>query len=114
MTFENIQFDVAAGVARLTLNRPDNLNAFTVEMADELEDAYRRANGDDAVRAIVEGDGDIIAMLVEHIGWDRTGAGAETAVGLCKATTSASSSPSTDKTRPGSRRRSSPMPLRIL
>ncbi len=51
--YNTIRYETDDGLLRLTLNRPDNLNAFTVEMADELEDAYRRANGDDAVRAIV-------------------------------------------------------------
>lgn len=41
------------GVLLLTLNRPGKLNAFTVEMADELEHAYRKASSDDDVRAIV-------------------------------------------------------------
>lgn len=41
------------GMMTLTLNRPDRLNAFTVEMADELEDFYRAASSDDAVRAII-------------------------------------------------------------
>jgi enoyl-CoA hydratase/carnithine racemase len=41
------------GILTLTLNRPDQLNAFTVQMADDLEHAFRRASVDDAVRAIV-------------------------------------------------------------
>jgi len=41
------------GILLLTLNRPDQLNAFTIQMADELEHAYRRASTDDSVRAIV-------------------------------------------------------------
>lgn len=41
------------GVAMLTLSRPDRLNAFTVEMADELEAAFDRLSADDAVRAII-------------------------------------------------------------
>ena len=48
----NTQVD-ADGVMLLTLNRPDQLNAFTVEMANELVDAFTRASDDDAVRAIV-------------------------------------------------------------
>ena len=32
MNFETITFSVAAGIARLTLNRPDKLNSFTGEM----------------------------------------------------------------------------------
>jgi len=52
--FETLRYDVDDdGILLLTLNRPDHLNAFTVEMADELENAYRHANSDDAVRAIV-------------------------------------------------------------
>ncbi len=51
--YTTIRYEVDDGLLRLTLNRPDQMNAFTVEMANELEDAFRRANGDDAVRAIV-------------------------------------------------------------
>ncbi|MFN3587616.1 MAG: crotonase/enoyl-CoA hydratase family protein [Moraxellaceae bacterium] len=43
----------ADGILVLTLNRPDQLNAFTVDMADELEATFRAASEDDAVRAIV-------------------------------------------------------------
>lgn len=41
------------GVLTITLNRPDRLNAFTVQMAQELVDAFQAASEDDAVRAIV-------------------------------------------------------------
>ncbi len=51
--YTTIRYEVDDGLLRLTLNRPDQMNAFTVEMANELEHAFRRANGDDAVRAIV-------------------------------------------------------------
>lgn len=37
----------------LTLSRPEHLNTFTVEMADELVHAFGRATRDDAVRCIV-------------------------------------------------------------
>jgi enoyl-CoA hydratase/carnithine racemase len=40
-------------VRTLKLNRPDKLNAFTVEMANELVDFFTRVNDDDAVGAIV-------------------------------------------------------------
>lgn len=51
--YNTIRYETDDGLLRLTLNRPDNLNAFTVEMADELEHAYRRASSDDTVKAIV-------------------------------------------------------------
>ncbi|WP_310964423.1 crotonase/enoyl-CoA hydratase family protein [Nocardioides terrisoli] len=41
------------GIVTLTLDRPDALNAFTVTMATELEQFFRRAADDDAVRAVV-------------------------------------------------------------
>jgi len=41
------------GVMLLRLNRPEQLNAFTVEMANELVQAFERASEDDAVRAVV-------------------------------------------------------------
>ena len=43
----------ADGVLTLTLNRPDQLNAYTAQMGRELEAAFRRADEDDAVRAVV-------------------------------------------------------------
>lgn len=51
--YATIRYEVDDGLLRLTLNRPDHLNAFTVQMADELEDAYRRANRDDTVKVVV-------------------------------------------------------------
>ena len=36
MDFETIRLEIGAGVARLTLNRPDRLNSFTVQMHDEV------------------------------------------------------------------------------
>ncbi|MCO1653624.1 crotonase/enoyl-CoA hydratase family protein [Pseudonocardia humida] len=51
--YEQIVLDVADGVATLTLNRPDRLNAFTGRMAGEIIDAFDRTDADDRVRAIV-------------------------------------------------------------
>jgi enoyl-CoA hydratase/carnithine racemase len=51
--YETLDYTVADGILTLTLDRPDQLNAFTVTMADELVDAYDRASRDDAVAAVV-------------------------------------------------------------
>jgi 2-(1,2-epoxy-1,2-dihydrophenyl)acetyl-CoA isomerase len=53
MAYETILFDVEHGFARLTLNRPDRLNSFTVEMHGEVADALTRAERDDAIRALL-------------------------------------------------------------
>jgi len=53
MSYATLDYRVEEHILTLTLNRPDQLNAFTVEMADELEHAFRRASEDDEVRAIV-------------------------------------------------------------
>lgn len=53
MTYNSIEYVIADHILTLRLNRPDQLNAFTVEMANELEDAFNRASEDDDVRAIV-------------------------------------------------------------
>jgi enoyl-CoA hydratase/carnithine racemase len=45
--------EVDAGVAVLTLNRPEHLNAYTAEMGALLSQAYRDCDADDEVRAIV-------------------------------------------------------------
>jgi enoyl-CoA hydratase/carnithine racemase len=49
----DLTIDVNAGVAVLTLNRPDHLNAYTAEMGTLLSRAYRECDEDDDVRAIV-------------------------------------------------------------
>lgn len=53
MEYRNIQFAVEAGVARLTLNRPDKLNSFTGEMHAELRDALDRVQADKAARVLL-------------------------------------------------------------
>jgi 2-(1,2-epoxy-1,2-dihydrophenyl)acetyl-CoA isomerase len=42
MTYETIDFKLENGVARLTLDRPDRLNSFTVQMHEEVADALTR------------------------------------------------------------------------
>jgi enoyl-CoA hydratase/carnithine racemase len=51
--FETLAFAVHDGVAIITLNRPDKLNAFNGRMGDELIAAFDRTDADDAVRAVV-------------------------------------------------------------
>ncbi len=53
MGYEDILFEVSDGVALITLNRPDQLNAFSARMGEEWGEAYRRCDRDDAVRAVV-------------------------------------------------------------
>ena len=53
MNFQNITFTVDAGIARLTLNRPDKLNSFTGEMHAELRTALDRVQSDHAIRVLV-------------------------------------------------------------
>ncbi len=36
MAYETILFDIANGAAKITLNRPDRLNSFTVQMHSEV------------------------------------------------------------------------------
>lgn len=41
------------GIATITLNRPEVLNAFNEEMLEELLEVYDRIDGDDAVRIVI-------------------------------------------------------------
>lgn len=43
----------ADGILTVALDRPDRLNAFTVEMAEDLVTVFETVNVDDAVRAVV-------------------------------------------------------------
>ncbi len=53
MSYQTILFDIADGIAKLTLNRPDRLNSFNVEMHAEVQDALTRVRGDGTVRVLV-------------------------------------------------------------
>jgi enoyl-CoA hydratase/carnithine racemase len=49
----DVTIDINEGVAVLTLNRPDHLNAYTADMGRLLSQAYRECDRDDDVRALV-------------------------------------------------------------
>ena len=51
--YQNILYEVDDGIATLTLNRPEKLNAYTPEMGDEIVDAFARARDDAAVRVVI-------------------------------------------------------------
>jgi len=53
MTYSDILYRVQDGVAVITLNRPDRLNAWRAEMDREVRAAMRAASDDDAERVIV-------------------------------------------------------------
>jgi len=53
MSYNTLRYEVADHILTLTLNRPEHLNSFTVEMANELIDAFNRASDEDEVRVVV-------------------------------------------------------------
>lgn len=53
MTYETLLFDVADGVARITLNRPGAANSLNGEMAHDLMMASIRCDEDPAIRAVL-------------------------------------------------------------
>ncbi|MFT7122464.1 MAG: 2-(1,2-epoxy-1,2-dihydrophenyl)acetyl-CoA isomerase [Bermanella sp.] len=53
MTFADINYEVAYGVAVLTFNRPDTLNSFTQAMHEEVKLAMNDARTNSAVRCLV-------------------------------------------------------------
>ncbi len=53
MAYQEIIYDVADGVATITMNRPDKLNAFTGTMMAEMIDAFDKVDADDDVRVVI-------------------------------------------------------------
>ena len=53
MTYTDITFDVEEGVALLTLNRPEKLNAMSWHSWDEFLDALHRVNESDDIKVLV-------------------------------------------------------------
>jgi 2-(1,2-epoxy-1,2-dihydrophenyl)acetyl-CoA isomerase len=53
MDYKNILFDISEGVATITMNRPEKLNAYTTEMGDEVTHAFRAVQRDPEVRVVI-------------------------------------------------------------
>ncbi len=51
--FKEIIFEVDDGVATITLNRPEALNALTLEMMFEVQEALAKIEADPAIRALI-------------------------------------------------------------
>ncbi len=70
MSEPSVLYAVEAGVATLTLNRPEKLNAYTTEMGELAVTAFRRARDDRAVRAVIltgGGRGFCAGVDLEHL-----------------------------------------------
>ncbi len=53
MDFQTIQYEKSGGAARLTLNRPDRLNSFTVQMHEEVKAALDDLEQDASIRTLL-------------------------------------------------------------
>lgn len=53
MSYQTIIFEASAGIARLTLNRPERLNSFNTVMLSEVQDALTALRRDDSARVLV-------------------------------------------------------------
>jgi 2-(1,2-epoxy-1,2-dihydrophenyl)acetyl-CoA isomerase len=53
MSYQTILFEVSGGVARLTLNRPDRLNSFNVQMHKEVREALSQLTNNSEARVLV-------------------------------------------------------------
>ncbi len=51
--YEDILYDTAEGIAKITINRPEVRNAFRPLTITELQDAFSRAHHDDSVGVII-------------------------------------------------------------
>src|ERR1044072_1279047 len=52
MSYQTILFEINAGVARLTLNRPDRLNSFNVQMHQEVREALAQVAASKEARVL--------------------------------------------------------------
>jgi 2-(1,2-epoxy-1,2-dihydrophenyl)acetyl-CoA isomerase len=53
MNYETIILEKEEGIATITLNRPDKLNAWSAQMGEEFRDALNDIDNDDTVRVVV-------------------------------------------------------------
>jgi len=57
MGFETVNYELNGGVATVTMNRPDALNALSLQLTLDLAAAFRQAIGDGARAVILTGSG---------------------------------------------------------
>lgn len=77
--YQNILYETSDGIATITLNRPEKLNAYTTEMGEEVVDAFARIREDAAARSVIltgAGRGFCAGVDLEHLKAHRTGANA--------------------------------------
>jgi enoyl-CoA hydratase/carnithine racemase len=77
--YEHILFDLTDGIATITMNRPDKLNAYTTPMGDEVTAAFRACREDDAVRAVIltgAGRGFCAGVDLDHLKEHKAGGNA--------------------------------------
>src|SRR3954468_19907793 len=53
MDYETVEVERRGGELRITLDRPDAMNAWNAQLGLDLRDAVERAAADDEVRAVV-------------------------------------------------------------
>jgi enoyl-CoA hydratase/carnithine racemase len=51
--YQHILLDITDNIATVTLNRPEKLNAYTVDMGEEIVDVFDQLRDDDAARVII-------------------------------------------------------------
>ena len=69
MSYTDIQFSVADGVATITLNRPAERNAFSGPMGIDLGHAYTECDQNDEIRAVIlTGAGDTFCVGADFSG----------------------------------------------
>ena len=81
MSYETLNFDVVDGVATIALNRPDNMNAMSPEMAAELHDAAFVIDASSEIRAVIlTGAGKVFCAGGDLSAFAAAGEGARTLI----------------------------------
>ena len=76
--YKNIQYEVEDGRARITLNRPDKLNAITYDMLKEMEHAIWESDDNSSVHSIIlRGEGRAFCVGYDLMGLPGGGRGDE-------------------------------------
>ena len=52
-SFETVELEISEGIATITLNRPDSLNAMNRQLIDDVALAFNEANRDDRAKVII-------------------------------------------------------------